>query len=83
MKEKENKTERQSLYLTKEIVARCENTKALMLEFHAGLPDISNNLFLTKLIELGLNKIDDDLVVVKHIKETGELPIQRAAVEAG
>ena len=75
MQTKEKKTERLSLYLTKETVERCEFTKALMLEFHAGLPDISNNQFLTKLIQLGLNRIDEDLVVAKHIKETGLIPV--------
>ena len=81
MKEKENKTERMSLYLTKETVERCEFTKALMMEFHPVLTTISNNLFVTKLIELGLNRIDEDLVVAKHIKETGLIPVGLSGVD--
>ena len=75
MKKTENKTERLSLYLTQEQVEKCEKTKELMMEFHEGLPNISNNAFLGKLINIGLRKIDEDLKVAQHIRDTGLIPV--------
>ena len=75
MKKTENKTERLSLYLTQEQVEKCEKTKELMMDFHEGLPNISNNAFLGKLINIGLRKIDEDLQVAQHIRDTGLIPV--------
>jgi DNA-binding FadR family transcriptional regulator len=74
MKKTENKTERLSLYLTKEQVEECEKTKEMMMEFHTGLPDISNNAFLSKLINIGLKRLDEDLTKGMLIKEAGFVP---------
>jgi DNA-binding FadR family transcriptional regulator len=75
MKNTERKTERLSLYLTQEQVEKCEKTKELMMEFHEDLPNISNNAFLGKLINIGLRKIDEDLQVAQHIRDTGLIPV--------
>ncbi len=72
--EKQNKTERMTLYLTKKQVEDGEELKEKMMRLTTQLGPISNNEFLGKLINVGLKRVGESVDAALSLGEAPATP---------